>query len=595
MTSKFSVEVLMQIKSWLSEFNGISALNEFLESRTGIVNFFRSTSDLKEFEQFLDALNITITDTVDKDLGDFQTPIHLTDKICRILGDSGFTPDLVIEPTCGEGNFVISAIKIFPTLKHIYCVDTQSKYEWFLKLNILKLSFDRNIPAKIEFYCDNIFTHRISDRFRKFLNSKGRHNLLILGNPPWITCSELSVLNSDNLPYKANIKNHKGIEAITGKGNFDIAENIILRLIQQFHDKEGKIAMLCKTSVIRNIVRDIPKLRLKISNIQALLIDAKKEFDISADAALFIADLNTNGEKICLVSSLYKPDAQLRKYGWFNDKFVSDIELYEKCRYIDGHSPFEWRQGVKHDAEKIMVLKITEDGLLNGLQEYVEIEEELLYPFIRGSDLVKNHVIKGTINKIIITQTSPQEDTIHIKTDYPMLWNYLISHAQYLDKRKSIIYKKRPRFSIFGIGDYSFKPYKVAISGLYKEPKFSLIFPSDNKPVMLDDTCYYLSFNSLNEAFFTWVLLNRDEVKKFLSSVVFLDSKRPYTKEILMRVDISKLVISTSFDEIFSIYTKSQGKYLQYEFSETEFLNFKNSLVRGKLSCLELFDAQSIA
>jgi len=592
MISKFSVEVLMQIKSWLSKFSDISVLNEFLENRTGIVNFFRSPSDLTEFEQILDALNITIANIADKDLGDFQTPIHLTDKICSILEDSDFTPDAVIEPTCGEGNFVISAIKIFPTLKHIYCVDTQSKYEWLFKLNILKLSFDQNIPAKIEFYRDNIFTHRISNRFRKFLNSKERQNLLIIGNPPWITCSELSVLNSDNLPYKANIKNHRGIEAITGKGNFDIAENIILRVIQQFHDKEGKIVMLCKTSVIRNIVRDIPKLRLKISDMRAMLIDAKKEFDISTDAALFIADLNTKGEKFCLVSSLYKPDAQIRKYGWLNDKFVSDIELYKQYKHIDGHSPFEWRQGVKHDAEKVMVLKITEDGLLNGLQEYVEIEEYLLYPFIKGSDLIKNLVIKGTINKIIITQTSPQEDTIHIKADYPMLWDYLVSHAQYLDKRKSIIYKKRARFSIFGIGDYSFKPYKVAISGLYKEPKFSLIFPSDSKSVMLDDTCYYLSFDSLNDAFFTWVLLNKDEVKKFLSSVVFLDSKRPYTKEILMRVDLYKLVISSSFDEIFSIYTKSQEKYLQYEFNETEFLNFKNSLVRGKLSCLELFDAQ---
>ena len=33
-----------------------------------------------------------------------------------------------------------------------------------------------------------------------------------------------------------------------------------------------------------------------------------------------------------------------------------------------------------------------------------------------------------------------------------------------LDNRKSSIYNKRPRFSIFGIGDYSFSKWKVAIS-----------------------------------------------------------------------------------------------------------------------------------
>ncbi|MEW6097018.1 MAG: methyltransferase [bacterium] len=591
MINKVPYKFLTEIKALLSKFGNIRDLNNSLEDRTGIIDFFKSPPDLEEFEQFLDGLYI---DNIAQDLGDFQTPIYLTDKICKYLVDTGFAPDIVIEPTCGEGNFVISAIKIFPALKYIYCIDVQSKYEWLFKLNILKLSFAQNLPAKIEFWRDNIFEHRLSHRFKKLLNAEGKR-LLILGNPPWVTCSKLSVLNSNNLPIKANIKHHKGIDAITGKGNFDIAENIILRVIQQLCDKKGKIAMLCKSSVIKNIVKDIPNLNLKISNIQAMLIDAKREFNINAEGALLVADINIDGEGFCSVSSLYEPNIQLRKYGWLDNKFVSDIELYKENAYMDGHSPVEWRQGVKHDAEKIMVLRFTNGGLLNGLQESVEVEAELLYPFIKGSELVKKQVIRDTVNKIIITQTSPQEDTIHIKSKHPRLWNYLVSHSRYLDKRKSIIYKKRPRFSIFGIGDYSFKPYKVAISGLYKEPKFSLIFPSDNKPVMLDDTCYYLSFDSLNEAFFTWVLLNRDEVKKFLSSVVFLDSKRPYTKEILMRIDISKLAVGTSFDDIISAYNKRQEKYLEFEFKETEFVNFKNSLVRGKLSCLELFDAQPIA
>ena len=374
---------------------------------------------------------------------------------------------------------------------------------------------------------------------------------MIIGNPPWITCSELSTLNSKNIPRKANIKNHKGIAAITGKGNFDIAENIILRVVEQFHHKDGKIAMLCKSSVIKNIVRDFCNLKLKISNARAILINAKREFNINAEAALFVADLNSHGEKFCSVSSLDAPNRQLRKFGWYHSKFVSDIELYKETAYIDGNSPFEWRQGVKHDAEKIMVLRITKDGLLNGLQEYVDVEEELLYPIVKGSELIKKPVIRDTIDKrIIITQSLPQEDTTYIKVKYPKLWNYLVSHSQYLDRRKSIIYKRRPRFSIFGIGDYSFKPYKVAISGLYKEPRFSLIFPVDNKPVMLDDTCYYLSFESLNNAFFTWVLLNRNEVRRFLSSIVFLDSKRPYTKEILMRIDLFKLANASSIEDI---------------------------------------------
>lgn len=592
MINKFSDDFLTKIKTWLSEFSNYKDLNKFLENKTGIIDFFKSPSHIEEFEQFLN--NLYIRDTV-KDLGDFQTPIPLTNKICRILVDEGFAPDVVIEPTCGEGNFIVSAIQSFPTLKFVYCVDIQSKYEWLFKLKILKLSLSWVIPAKIEFYRDNIFSHRISNRFKKVLNNEGR-NILVIGNPPWITCSELSVLNSNNIPHKANIKNHKGIEAITGKGNFDIAENIILRVIQQFHHKEGKIAMLCKTSVIKNIVRDFSNLKLKISNAQAMLIDAKREFNINADAALFVADFNSHGERACSVSSLDAPNKQVRKFGWYHNKFVSDIESYKKYRYIDGQSPYEWRQGVKHDAEKVMVLRSTNEGLLNGLQEFVEVEKELLYPFIKGSELIKREIIRNAVdNRIIITQVSPQKDTTYIKVKYPKLWDYLVSHSRYLDERKSIIYKKRPRFSIFGIGDYSFMPYKVAISGLYKEPKFSLIFPVNNKPVLLDDTCYYLSFESLNNAFFTWALLNRDEVKRFLSSIVFLDSKRPYTKEILMRIDLLKLANASFIEDILGAYNKLQEEYSEYTFNENAFSNFKNSLEKSRLLCIELFDAQPIA
>lgn len=132
MINKFPIEVLMQIKAFFSEFSDISALNEFLENRTGIINFFSSPSDIKEFEQFLDTLNTATTNIPEQDLGDFQTPICLTDKICRNLADDGFTPDIVIESTCGEGNFVISAIRIFPSLKYIYCMIHKASMNGFL-------------------------------------------------------------------------------------------------------------------------------------------------------------------------------------------------------------------------------------------------------------------------------------------------------------------------------------------------------------------------------------------------------------------------------------------------------------------------------
>jgi len=307
MTDKFSDEFLGEVGAVLKRFSNLKDLNKFLENKTGIIDFFESSEKFKEFNQFLDDFHIP-NDT-NKDLGDFQTPSNLTDKICKYLINTGLMPDAIVEPTCGEGNFIISAIKFFPSLKYIYCVENQYKYEWFFKLNILKFSFNQKINTRIEFHRDNIFKHQFSDAFIKFLDIDSR-TLLILGNPPWVTSSDLSALNSNNLPPKTNIKRYRGIEAITGKSNFDIAEYIILQMIQRFSGRMGKIAMLCKTSVSRNIIRSMAKLSLKISNIKELLIDARKEFNISTDAGLFVADLNPHGETFCVVSSLYRPNVQ---------------------------------------------------------------------------------------------------------------------------------------------------------------------------------------------------------------------------------------------------------------------------------------------
>jgi hypothetical protein len=111
--------------------------------------------------------------------------------------------------------------------------------------------------------------------------------------------------------------------------------------------------------------------------------------------------------------------------------------------------------------------------------------------------------------------------------------------------RRSSIYKGKPDYSIFGIGDYSFKPFKIAISGLYKKYSFNLVVPQNGKPIMLDDTCYLLGFDRLDYAAYTFILLNSEKTKKLLKAITFPDAKRMFTKDVLMRIDLMKLAMQT--------------------------------------------------
>jgi hypothetical protein len=165
------------------------------------------------------------------------------------------------------------------------------------------------------------------------------------------------------------------------------------------------------------------------------------------------------------------------------------------------------------------------------------------------------------------------DDTSIIAGKSEALWQYRKSHESLLNARRSVIYSKSPKFSVFGVGDYSFSKYKVGISGFYKNPVFSLIY--GNHPVMLDDTCYFLSFDNLSDAVITTALLNSSASLSFLKSVAFLDSKRPYTKEILKRIDLLKLANLVEFECVCELSGKVGSGY---SVSVKQFDEYKSKL-----------------
>lgn len=91
------------------------------------------------------------------------------------------------------------------------------------------------------------------------------------------------------------------------------------------------------------------------------------------------------------------------------------------------------------------------------------------------------------------------------------------------------------------MGDYSFAPWKVAISGLYKKLEFKVIGSYNNKPVVLDDTSNFIPCQSQEEAQRIAYLLNSQISKEFFDAFIFWDAKRPITIELLRRLNLVAL------------------------------------------------------
>lgn len=516
----------------------IEKANQKMYKAFGFIHFFDNEEDLQILKETISISQNILSEPDRAEYGDFQTNTDLANKVAHHLTTKNVSPEIVIEPTCGKGNFIVASLKQFDSVKKVFGIEIYKPYVWESKFNII--DFYLNNPSENKPEILIIHSSVFDFDFKTIAKENDTKEILIIGNPPWVTNSKLGSLNSSNLPKKTNFKNHNGLDAMTGKGNFDIAEYITLMMIETFQYQKGNIALLVKNTVIKNIVFDQFSKKYHISEIEKYCIDSKKEFNVSVEASLFYCKLNSNPFFECAEFDFYNNSKAKLNFGWLSDKFVSNIDTYSNAGQIDGKCPFVWRQGIKHDCSSIMELDKVNGHFVNGLKEEIKLESDLVYGILKSSDL-KNTVIKETRKHTIITQKKVGQETNYIRYDFPKTFQYLSKHQDAFNARKSSIYNNKPPFSIFGVGDYSFKPYKVAISGLYKTFHFTLVLPQNEKPVMLDDTCYMLGFDKLEFAVYSLLLLNSETTVQFLQSITFADAKRTFTKDVLMRIDLLEL------------------------------------------------------
>lgn len=473
--------------------------------------------------------------------GDFQTPPPLAEVAIATLQRSGFNPKTVLEPTCGKGAFLLAAIQAFPKVARFVGVDINSQYLTILQNQI-------SLPERSG-TIDLLHGDFFSLDWRALLRDLPQP-ILIVGNPPWVTCSELGLLASENLPNKSNFQERRGYDAITGKSNFDISEWMLLQNLDWLKNRRGVIALLCKMAVARKALFHAWKHQLAISGAKIFMIDAQKHFGASVDACFLVIDMIGEASSAdCAVYDDFISDQPTQVIGYHDEVILSNIKYYEKWRHLKGSDKvYTWRSGIKHDCSKVMELEMEGEQYRNGIGELINIEDDYVYPMLKSSDIGNDQIRYGR-KYMLVTQKHVGEDTSVIKRMAPKTWRYLEAHDNLFEKRASSIYLNRPKYSIFGVGNYSFSPWKVAISGFYKHLSFKFIEPQKGKIIVLDDTSYFLPCWSESETYFVANLLNSEPAQQFIESMIFWSDKRPITIEILKRLDLRALSVELGCEE----------------------------------------------
>lgn len=496
-------------------------------------------------------------DTKTWEFGDFQTPKALAVvTVARLRDVLSFKPKTIIEPTCGVGAFLKAAAEAFPEAERIVGAEIEASYLAQLREDI-----------EGEDYSDKVSLIH-GDFFKvdwvKVLAPLPKP-ILFVGNPPWVTNADIGLIKGDNLPEKSNFQNHRGFDAVTGKANFDISEWMILQQMDWINEYGGAVAMLCKSAVARKILQASWKAKRPIAQSACIQIDAMEHFGAAVDASCFIVESSEGSTSTdCAVFESFDQDTPKSIFGLHDGMVIADVVAYQRHRRLIGkEAHYTWRSGVKHDCSKVMELRCQPDGLVNGLGEPVMVESTYLYPLLKSSDVAHGRVQEARLN-VLVTQAKIGDDTSQIEGLAPKTWAYLTRHRALLDKRGSVIYRGKPPFSIFGIGDYAFKPWKVAISGFYKRMSFQLIPPHQGKPVMVDDTVYFLGCASEAEARFLNDILNSSLAKEALESMVFWNDKRPITVDLLKRLNLAALADELGRGDEYRVFASTASPQLSF-------------------------------
>jgi len=468
------------------------------------------------------------------EFGDFQTPLALAIEATSALQRHlSFAPKTIIEPTCGVGSFLWAAAETFPTAEKIIGVDVDESYIERVRHDVASAPY----RSKLDIIHGDFF-----ELDWDALLASVPKPILVIGNPPWVTSADIGRLQGKNLPKKSNFQNRKGLDAVTGKANFDISEWMLIQHMDWLRKHTGCVAMLCKTAVARKILLHAWKSGIPTVDNRMVQIDAMRHFNAAVDACFFIVESNheqTSTE--CRYFDSFDAATPSQIFGYHEGLMLSDVPTFDAFHDLKGTDKnYIWRSGIKHDCSKVMELRRQGDAFLNGKGDVAELEDEFVYPLLKSSDLANGRLDGARLN-VIVTQSRVGEETDRIATVAPRTWRYLNENSALLDKRGSTIYKNKPRFSMFGIGPYAFAKWKVAISGFYKRLDFRIVGPIEGKPTMLDDTVYFLDCASEEEAEFLSELLNSSDAISFLSSMVFWSDKRPITVDLLKRLHIGKL------------------------------------------------------
>lgn len=513
-------------------------------------------------------------------------PIHFADCIdelhyAQLIGGS-LVPVSVAENTFNIPKVVAEHhLDVFKDTL-LRSIEDNEGYEQFQRW-ISRLSIpESGIPELYRFMeqkhkCSSSIYSWYREYFLSIHSSKFKNSFdLVIGNPPWVNWETLSSTYRRRIqPIWPLLGIFSPVKSEKSFSKEDLCTFITYAVTDLYLKKGGSLAFVLPQGVFQSSInsKGFRKFLIAYNNTH-LKVEKVQDFtnlnvfsgSSSRTAVLYL----TKGKKTSypIRYEVWK-DSNKRKnqHLWLSEKHPSlSSELNEATpvvssvedgswKYsppevsfhrIEGAAAYRARAGMfTGGANAVFYLKlssysagiysaenVTERVKRQFAKSEFELEEDFVYPFIRGRDVESWEVSYDESRAVLLPHTSltkmaPVEEEI-LRVQAPRTHNYLVKAKEFLSGRGGLTAMDRANaekgfYNVLRIGEYTFADYKVAWRYIHKEFTCAVLEPiqmpnGKTKPCIPQEKLMIIPFQNREEAFFVCGILSSSQFKKAVES-----------------------------------------------------------------------------